>query len=140
MSDNANDDKIKHLEFIQNTIIRMNTNSFQIKGMVVTIVSALLAIYATTSNVNFIFVAIIPTFLFWFLDSYYLQQERKFRGVYNNVAGIQPGIEIKPFEMPIEKFVGGNYCYLKVLFSKTKLWFYGVIIVILSVIGCFLKI
>jgi hypothetical protein len=75
----------------------MNTNSFQIKGMAVTIVSALLAIYATTSNIMFVFLAIAPTILFWFLDSYYLQQERKFRGVYNNVTGLKNDVEIKPY-------------------------------------------
>ena len=38
--------KIKHLEFIQSTITRMNQNSFQIKGWMITLVSALLAHYA----------------------------------------------------------------------------------------------
>lgn len=38
------DEQLKHLEFIQNVITRMNTNSFQIKAWAVTIVSALLAI------------------------------------------------------------------------------------------------
>lgn len=89
--------KRQHFEFIQNVITRMNTNSFQIKGMAVTIVSALLAIYATTSNIMFVFLAIAPTILFWFLDSYYLQQERKFRGVYNNVTGLKNDVEIKPY-------------------------------------------
>ena len=37
------EDKLKHLEFIQNIITRMNTNSFLIKGWAVTIASAILA-------------------------------------------------------------------------------------------------
>ena len=82
------EDKMKHLEFIQNIITRMNTNSFQIKGWTVTIVSAILAIYASTKNYYFVISAIFPTIIFWFLDSYYLMQERKFRGLYNDVAGI----------------------------------------------------
>jgi hypothetical protein len=98
------EEKRQHLEFIQNVITRMNTNSFQIKGMAVTIVSALIAIYASTGNTAFIFLGIAPTVLFWFLDSYYLQQERKFRGVYNNVARLKNDVEIKPYEMPIQKF------------------------------------
>lgn len=81
-------DKIKHLEFIQNVITRMNTNSFQLKGWMVAIVSALLALYANSSNLMFIVIAIVPVLLFWFMDTYYLQQERKFRGVYNDVAGL----------------------------------------------------
>ena len=80
-------DQIKHLEFIQAVITRMNANSFQLKGWSIAIVSALLALYANSNNVIYIFVAIIPTLLFWGLDAYYLQQERKFRGVYNNVSG-----------------------------------------------------
>jgi len=98
----------QHLEFIQNVITRMNTNSFQIKGMAITIVSALIAIYASTTNTAFIFLGIVPTLLFWFLDTYYLQQERKFRGVYNNVAGLKSDVEIKLYEMPIQKFQGGH--------------------------------
>jgi len=30
----------------------------------------------------FILISILPTIIFWFLDAYYLQQERKFRGLY----------------------------------------------------------
>ena len=66
------EEKRQQLEFIQNIITRMNTNSFPIKGIAITIVSALLAIYASTQNVFFIFLGIFPTLLFWFLDSYYL--------------------------------------------------------------------
>lgn len=76
-------EQIKHLEFIQAVITRMNTNSFQIKGWRITIIAALLALYAgKDKNTAFIFVAISPTILFWFLDAYYLQKERKFRKVY----------------------------------------------------------
>jgi hypothetical protein len=117
----------------------MNANSFQIKGMVVTIVSALIAIYASTSNIVFIFLGIIPTILFWFLDSYYLQQERKFRGVYNNVAGLKTDIEIKLYEMPIQKFRGGQYRFHKVFFSKTIVWLYGTIVFLLLFGGLILK-
>jgi hypothetical protein len=49
------EEKRQHLEFIQNIITRMNTNSFQIKGMTVTIVTALIAIYASTTNPVFVF-------------------------------------------------------------------------------------
>ena len=74
-------DKIKHLEFIQSTITRMNQNSFQIKGWMITLVSALLALYASSENVIYILIAIAPAVVFWFLDAYYLQQERRFRGI-----------------------------------------------------------
>lgn len=133
------EEKRQHLEFIQNVITRMNTNSFQIKGMAITIVSALIAIYASNSNIAFIFLGIAPTILFWFLDSYYLQQERKFRGVYNNVAGLKSDVEIKLYEMPIHKFQGGQYCFCKVFFSKTIACLYGTIVFLLLIGGLILK-
>ncbi|MGL4982191.1 MAG: hypothetical protein ACRC4W_04980 [Treponemataceae bacterium] len=134
-----NEEKRQHLEFIQNVITRMNTNSFQLKGMAVTIVSALIAIYATTTNILFIFIAIVPTILFWFLDTYYLQQERKFRGVYNNVTELKNDVEIRLYEMPIKKFQGGQYCFCSVFFSKTIAWLYGTIITLLFISGLILK-
>jgi len=138
-----NEEKRQHLEFIQNVITRMNTNSFQIKGMAITIVSALIAIYASTNNIIFVFLGIVPTLLFWFLDSYYLQQERKFRGVYNNVAGlrtnVETNVEIKTYEMPIQKFQGGQYCFCKVFFSKIIVWLYGTILFLLLFGGLILK-
>lgn len=123
--------KMKHLEFIQATITRMNQNSFQIKGWMITIVSALLALYANSENVVYILVAIVPVIIFWFLDAYYLQQERKFRGVYNDVAGLtseDSRVEIRDFEMPIQKYQCGKYCYFNVLLSKTIFPLYGIVI------------
>ena len=131
--------KRQHLEFIQRVITRMNTNSFQIKGMAVTIVSALIAIYATTTNIAFIFLGIVPTLLFWFLDSYYLQQERKFRGVYNNVAGIEHNVEIKLYDMPIKEFKGWDYSFLKAFIFGTIAWLYGAIVFLLLAGGFILK-
>jgi len=46
------ENKHKYLEFIQNIITRMNTNSFQIKGMSITITSALLALTASNFNLE----------------------------------------------------------------------------------------
>lgn len=54
-------EQIKHLEFIQNVITRMNTNSFQLKGWSIVIVADFLAIYASTKNNYFFLSAIFPT-------------------------------------------------------------------------------
>ncbi len=125
-------EKIKHLEFIQNVITRMNTNSFQIKGWSIVIVSALLAIYASTKNNYFFLAAVFPTLIFWFLDAYYLNQERKFRGLYNDVAGVtdEPK-EIKLFAMCPDLYTGGKYSYWSAFFSTTILKMYLAIIVLL---------
>lgn len=110
-------EKIQHLEFIQNIINRMNSNSFQIKEWMITIVSALLALYASSDNVTYIFVAIVPTLLFWYLDAYYLQLERKFRGLYDDVK--DPEKSIPFFSMDITNYKDGRFKFCECLFSKT---------------------
>jgi hypothetical protein len=130
-------EKMKHLEFIQNIISRMNTNSFQIKEWMIAIVSALLALYANSNNVTFIFVAIAPTILFWYLDAYYLQQERKFRKLYDDV--LSEGIEVPVFSMPIQNYTDSKCCIWSTIFSKTIGWLYGIIAVLLIIGGFILK-
>lgn len=137
---NMSEGKLKHLEFIQNVIIRMNTNSFQIKGWTITIVSAILALYSATKNNCFILLGIFPALIFWFLDAYYLTQERKFRGLYNDIAGVseQPK-DIKPFAMRPDLYTKGKYSYWNV-FCSTTIWkLYLSIIIILSGLFSYLK-
>lgn len=129
-------EKIQYLEFIQNIINRMNSNSFQIKEWMITIVSALLALYASSSNIIYVFVAIAPTLVFWFLDSYYLQQERKFRGLYDDVINLEKSIP--SFSMDISKYVDGRYKFCESLFSKTTASLYLIITSILFVGGLLL--
>lgn len=119
------DEQLKHLEFIQSVITRMNTNSFQIKGWAVTLVSALLAIFASTNNDYFVLIAIFPAVVMWFLDAYYRTQERKFRGLYDDVAGIpeQPK-PIKPFAMRPDMYSGGKYSYSSSFVSVTVITLY----------------
>ncbi len=113
-------EQIKHLEFIQNVITRMNTNSFQIKGWSIMIVSALMAIYASTQNSYFFLAAIFPILIFWFLDAYYLNQELKFRGFYDNVAGVADNPkEIQTFAMRPDLYTVASYSYWDTLFSPT---------------------
>ncbi len=127
-------EQLKHLEFIQNVITRMNSNSFQIKGWAVTIISALLAVYSTNNNNSLILICILPTTVFWFLDSYYLCQERKFRGLYNDIAEVskvENRKELKIFEMRPDLYVDGKYSYCSSLLSGTMLIFYLPLILIL---------
>jgi hypothetical protein len=127
---------IKHLEFIQNVITRMNTNSFQIKGWSIVILSALLAIFSSSKNNDFFLAAIFPTLIFWFLDAYYLNQERKFKGLYNDVARVTENPKkIKLFAMRPDLYVGGKYTFWSAFFSITILKMY--LAMIISLIAIF---
>lgn len=76
--------KLKHLEFIQLTIIRMAANSFLIKAWSVTIVAALFAI-SVGGTKDYLLIAYLPLISFWILDAYYLRQEKLYRGLYDSV-------------------------------------------------------
>ena len=133
-----NEDRRLFLQFIQNNIVRMNRSSFQIKGMMVTILTALIAAFVAVPirgkgvNVLFLFVAIVPSFIFWVLDSYYLQQERKLRGIYSDYLN---GKMIKKYSFPLNKYKNGKYSLFKIMFSRTEWPMYLVIILGLTIAG-----
>jgi len=81
---------MKHLEMIQNVITRMASNSFFLKGWTVTLVVALLAFANVKEmNVNFMFMAFVPALIFWSLDGFYLNEERKYIKLYEKVIKVK---------------------------------------------------
>ena len=134
------DDKLKHLEFIQNIITRLNSNSYQIKSWAVTLVAAVLALYASTQKTDFILVGVFPTIIFWLMDAYCLKQERKFRGLYNDVIDISNNNRlIKPFDMNTDFYIKGEYSYWNVLWTKTIWLVYFLMIIFLIVVYMYLN-
>jgi hypothetical protein len=127
-NDNSLENKRKHLEFIQNVITRMNSNSFLIKGWAVTLVSALFALAAKDSNRMFVVISIIPTTAFWVLDGFFISCERKFRGLYKEVTDIGEDKDIT-FSMDVSGQTGADKSWLSGIFSKTLLAFYALIMV-----------
>ena|SRR3990167_1715937 len=92
------EDRNKHLEFIQNAINRMASNSFILKGWSVTLITGIIALSLTTSTTKFIYLAYIPTLAFWGLDAYYLRQEKLFRELYDYVRAKEIK-NIEPFSL-----------------------------------------
>ena len=134
------DETMKHLEFIQVVITRMNTNSFQIKGWMVTIAAAVLALFASTQNRLFVLCGLLPTVLFWCLDAHYLTQERRFRGLYTDVAGVSDSPQqLKEFEMRPDLYSGGKYSYWRVFRSQTIWPLYLAVIASLGSLFTWLK-
>jgi len=84
MTDNL-EVKIRHLEMIQAVITRMATNSFMLKGWAVTLVSGIFVLSSKEADKLFFLIAYVPVILFWLLDTYYLQLERRFRAFYNQI-------------------------------------------------------
>lgn len=114
--------KIAHLEMIQGVINRMGTNSFMIKGWAVTLVSALFAL--SVDNHKFLLITFVPILLFWWMDTFFLRQERLFRKLYDDVIS-KSNSEIT-FSMDTRNYYVDSS--IKIAFSKTLIFFYGLLL------------
>lgn len=119
--------KLKHLEFIQNIIARMAKNSFLLKWWAITITTALIAISIKEKDLIFLLISIFPIIIFWFLDSYYLKQEKLFRKLYDEVR-IK---EEKNIDFSLK--TNGEEAICSSFFSLTLLLFYLSIIVLIII-------
>ncbi len=125
-----------HLNMIQQVITRMGNNSFALKGWSVGMMIAIYA-FAGQNSHKAVVVTLIPLIVFWFLDSYYLTLERKFRALYDDVR-LRKEDEID-FDMNFDNIVVSmkdlkKYGFVNVFISKTVLPFYLVCIAITLVI------
>jgi len=133
------DNKLKHLEFIQAVITRMNSNSFLIKGWSVTIVAALFVLGSEKFDEKFLLIALFSTVMFWILDGFFLSQERKFRALYDHIRTLEEEeIDFSMNTGQADPQHQSNDWFHSTL-SKTLFLFYGFMIVMLLVIGCILS-
>ena len=128
------DHLLKHLDYLQNIIARMNSNSFYVKFITITIITVVSIIFTFSDNKTVALVISLSTIPLWLLDSYYLQQERKVRAIYSNVAEIENEYLIKDFDVPTHKITGMKFSFGKSCFSITMILFYGAIFKILLIL------
>ncbi|MFE2064237.1 hypothetical protein ACFXDH_17830 [Streptomyces sp. NPDC059467] len=115
---------MKHLEFIQSSIGRLSNNSFMIKGWMMTLTSAFLGFAITQQEWEFAISALAPILGFWSLDAYFLQQERMFRALYNEVRSSV--VYADEFSMDAGKY-RAQTSWISTATSQTLASFYGVI-------------
>lgn len=139
----TNDEIHKEIDLIQSCINRMAKNSFMVKGWMVTLVAAFVALLS--DKVSEIVIAVLSgaiIFCFWFIDGFFLKTEKLFRKKYEWVIKNRPVnngnclYDLNPYnkEMwlnPDEKMPNIVSC----MFTKTLIPFYGVpLLVAISVI------
>jgi hypothetical protein len=73
-----------YLNILQNIISRMAGNTANCKTWCITLVSGIFVIIADKGKPNYAWIALIPIILFFFLDAYYLGQERAFCAIFND--------------------------------------------------------
>ena len=116
---------IKEIEIIQDIIKRMAYNSFMIKGWTITLVAVVLLLKGSAYQV---LIAYIPLLVFWYLDAYFLWQERLYRRLYNWVVQHRLESDEHLFDMNAYRFKEEEQPIFRIMFSKTLGWFYGSIL------------
>lgn len=132
--ENNSYDKTKHLEMIQGIINRLSGKSTSVKGWCITLISALL-IFSERSKefrIYFILIIALPLISFYFLDTFYLIMERRYRDLYEEVRTGKK----KDYDLKIERKVS-KYDYSEVLKGTTQKWFYIPTLAILTLIIIF---
>ena len=88
-SDYTNE-RVKHLEMIQDVVARMAATSAAMKRYCILTVAVGAAIFKTIDDPNALAALIVLVVVFWGLDARYLQQERWFRNLYDQVRVESP--------------------------------------------------
>jgi len=126
---------LKEIEIIQDIIKRMAFNSFMIKGWAITLVVVALLLKGTKYQV---WIAFIPLLVFWFLDAYFLWQERMYRKLYDWVINNRLKTEEHLFNMNAYRFKDEVQSKFRIMFSMTLGWFYGSIAILILIYSFFL--
>jgi len=121
---------LKEIIIIQDIIKRMASNSFMIKGWTISLVVVSLLLRGSKNQV---LIAFIPIIFFWFLDAYFLLQERLYRKLYNWVIKNRMESEDYLFDLNVDRFKDKKQSkfkiMFKIIFSKTIVCFYGSIFI-----------
>ncbi|MEE3349594.1 MAG: hypothetical protein VZR09_06095 [Candidatus Gastranaerophilaceae bacterium] len=129
LDDKFYSDKKEHLRIIEDIIARMAGNSFQLKGWAISLISAILVFANLKNETRFIWIAILPIIVFWVLDAFYLQLERKYRELYKKIQQdyINNTNEVPLFDMNINNIkVCRLFC---IMFSRSVVPIYLVILI-----------
>lgn len=128
--------KVTHLQLIQDVIKRMADNSFKIKAWATALVSAIVAISEKADQFYLLPMAGFIIVLFWYLDAYFLRLENLYRDLYDHVRKLDDvaplAFDLNPYMKNVEhKKPDGIFNYV---FSITLNLFYGFLVLTIIVI------
>ncbi len=133
----------KEIDLIQGVINRMASNSFVLKGWLISLIAVVLALSKDSLfSCNTIFVCSIlcfPILVFWYLDAFYLHKEKCFRALYEWVIKNRMSTNENIYSLdyrPYQKQVNSQF---RIMFSKTLLPFYGLSFILLIILILIIK-
>jgi len=125
---------LKEIDIVQDIIKRMAFNSFMIKGWAITLVVVALLLKGTEYQV---WIAFFPLLVFWFLDAYFLWQERMYRKLYDWVINNRLKTDEYLFNLNAYRFKDEVQSRFRIMFSITLGWFYGSIAILIVIYSVF---
>lgn len=136
------ENKIKHLEMIENIIERMAKNSFQLKAWAMTLVTVVGALGAKEADKRFMLLAFVPIIGFWLLDTFYIQQERRYKALYRSVCEKREediDFNLNTRNITFTDDEAKRICFFNCLKSPSVSLFYGVLTATLILLVVILK-
>lgn len=133
----------KEIDLIQGVINRMASNSFMLKGWLISLIAVVLALSKDSLfSCNAFFVCSIlclPILIFWYLDAFFLHREKCYRALYEWVIKNRMNTNDNLYSLDYRPYQKKVNSQLKVMFSKTLFPFYGLSFLVLIIIILFIK-
>jgi len=101
-------ERLKYIDLIQAVITRQASNAFLVKGWALTVAAAFYGYVASHLSWEAAATSLLPTVGFYYLDAFYLRQERLFRALWNDVVGNQQAVAL--FSMDTTAYKSTDRC------------------------------
>lgn len=125
----------KEIDLIQGVINRMASNSFLLKGWIVSLIAVILALtkdtIVATQLSYFSLILLLPVIVFWYLDAFFLHKERCYIQLYEWVIKNRQTSLDNIYSLNYNKYEKDVDSIFKIMFSTTLRLFYGFIVIVL---------
>ncbi len=133
----------KEIDLIQGVINRMASNSFMLKGWLISLIAVVLALSKDSLfSCNAIFVCSIlcfPILIFWYLDAFFLHREKCYRALYEWVIKNRMNTNDNLYSLDYRPHQKKVKSLFRIMFSKTLFPFYGLSFILLIIVILFIK-
>ena len=132
--DHKPEQQAAHLAMIQAVIARMASNSFALKTLSVTLTAGIIALIGAIQHPNSIYAiaGALPVIIFWWMDAKYLQLERLYRILYDEV---RMNHDHEPFGMRVNRYYSQVQPLRDIAVSWSIVPIYSVLIAVLVIIA-----
>ena len=144
MHSDLKNDYLKSMDYCQDSIKRMASNSFKMKSWFLALFVALSTFYSTKENPALTdLILLLPFLAFVYLDAFYLRLERMFIQIFvefSNQCNDEKINKRKPFDLRPSKEIRNEFSIWNVIFSASVGWFYFPLLVLFQGAIIFLSI